>query len=145
MPLTLNLSPDAQARLRRRAEQSGVTAEEAAREVRQAAEQPPASVWGVLGMILILMLLPHMPRDPELEAKIAESFQPYVDHLLAHGTEEELAMLLPKMPLEEKFFYETATPEEWSREFLAWAESHRELPTLPPCAFSREADYEDRD
>ena len=142
---TLNLPPDAQARLRWRAEQSGVTAEEAAREVRQAAEQPPASVWGVLGMILILMLLSHMPRDPELETKIAESFQPYVDHLLANGTEEELAMLLPKMPPEEKPFYETATPEEWNKAFLDWAERHRDLPLLPTSAFSREADYEDRD
>lgn len=43
-----------------------------------------------------------------------------------------------------KPFYETATPEEWSREFLAWAESHRDLPLLPASAFSREADYEER-
>lgn len=42
-------------------------------------------------------------------------------------------------------FYETATAEEWSREFQAWVDSHSDLPLLPAGAFSREADYEERD
>ncbi len=40
-------------------------------------------------------------------------------------------------------FYETATPEEWSREFLAWAESHHDLPQLPPQAYDRAYFYEE--
>ena len=48
-------------------------------------------------------------------------------------------------PVEEKPFHETATPEEWSKAFLEWANSHDpNIPPLPLEAMSRESIYEDR-
>ena len=47
--------------------------------------------------------------------------------------------------LPEKPFYETATAEEWIAAFTEWTESHHDLPRVPVSAYSREADYEDRD
>jgi type III secretory pathway component EscR len=43
-------------------------------------------------------------------------------------------------------FYQTATAEEWSREFREWVDSHRtlNLPTLSDEAISRESIYGDR-
>jgi hypothetical protein len=42
----------------------------------------------------------------------------------------------------ERPFYETATPEEWVREFRNWAESHgRDTPALSDEAISRESIY----
>ncbi len=49
------------------------------------------------------------------------------------------------VPVTEKPFYETATAEEWSKAFLAWADSHD--PNIPPLsleAMSRASIYEDR-
>ena len=49
------------------------------------------------------------------------------------------------LPDEEKPFYETASPEEWSKAYLEWANSHD--PKTPPLsleAMSRESIYEDR-
>lgn len=100
MVLTLNLPPEAEARLRRRAKRTGISPEEAARKVVEAAQSPPTSLWFVLGLLLILALFQKEP-DPETEAAIRAAFQPYVDHLLTTGTEEELAALLPKLPSEE--------------------------------------------
>jgi hypothetical protein len=39
----------------------------------------------------------------------------------------------------------TLTPEEWIREFEAWAESHRDWPVLPPEAYERASFYEGRE
>lgn len=48
-------------------------------------------------------------------------------------------------PVEEKPFYDTATPEKWSKAFLEWANSHdTKIPPLPLEALSRESIYEDR-
>ncbi len=41
-------------------------------------------------------------------------------------------------------FYETATPEEWSQAFLAWAESHDQDTPLSDYAVSRESMYDDK-
>jgi hypothetical protein len=42
----------------------------------------------------------------------------------------------------ERPFYETATPEEWVREFTKWADSHDpNTPALPIEAVSRESIY----
>ncbi len=146
MALTLNLAPEAAARLRRRAEQTGLSAEQAAREVLQAAQQPPDSLWNVLGLILLLALLVKEP-SPEVEQAIRDTFQPYVDHLLANGTEEQLAALLPAMPtaLNTSIFSEAPTTEAWLADFDAWVESHRGLPPLPREALNREYYYEDHD
>jgi hypothetical protein len=47
-------------------------------------------------------------------------------------------------PLIERPFYETATPEEWVREFTKWAESHGpDTPGLTKEDVSRERMYED--
>jgi hypothetical protein len=49
----------------------------------------------------------------------------------------------PKTTL--KPFYETATAEEWSKEWRAWAESHtRNTPLLSDEAVERESIYEGR-
>jgi hypothetical protein len=46
----------------------------------------------------------------------------------------------------ERPFYETATPEEWVREFTKWADSHDpNTPVLPIEAVSRESIYSDSD
>ncbi len=46
---------------------------------------------------------------------------------------------------QERPFYETATTEEWVREFTKWADSHDlNTPALPLEAVSRESIYEDR-
>jgi hypothetical protein len=46
---------------------------------------------------------------------------------------------------EERPFHETATAEEWVREFTKWADSHDpKTPALPLEAVSRESIYEDR-
>ena len=43
-------------------------------------------------------------------------------------------------------FYETATPEEWVREFTKWADSRDpDTPALPIEAVSRESIYSDSD
>ena len=98
MSLSLNIPLDAQERLRIRAERTGLSREDAAREVLAAAETPPDSMWDVLGMILLVLLLSKMDPSPDVEEAIRISFQPYVDHLLKNGSEEQLTALLPKMP-----------------------------------------------
>jgi hypothetical protein len=46
--------------------------------------------------------------------------------------------------LSERPFYETATPEEWIKEFTKWADSHDpNTPALPIEAVSRESIYSD--
>lgn len=46
---------------------------------------------------------------------------------------------------EEKPFYETATPEEWVKEFLDWANNRdRNTPGLTLADVSRDTIYEDR-
>jgi hypothetical protein len=46
----------------------------------------------------------------------------------------------------EQPFYETATPEEWVREFTKWADSHDpNAPALPIEVVSRESVYSDSD
>jgi hypothetical protein len=50
----------------------------------------------------------------------------------------------PTEAAEMRPFYETATPEEWVREFPKWAESHDpNMPGLTPEDLSREKMYED--
>lgn len=50
----------------------------------------------------------------------------------------------PNGKQEERAFYETATPEEWVREFTEWAESHGpNTPGLTREDVSRERMYED--
>jgi hypothetical protein len=59
------------------------------------------------------------------------------------------SLLLPLVPENgaqpsERPFYETATPEEWVREFTKWADSHDpNTPALPIEAVSRESMYSD--
>jgi hypothetical protein len=99
MTLTLDIDQAAQERLRQRAQSIGVLPEVAEREVIEAAQNPPESQWGVLGFILLLALLTKGEElSPEVDQAIRTAFQPMVDHLLKHGTEEQLAVLLPKMP-----------------------------------------------
>ena len=99
MTLTLDIDQQAQERLRRRARSIGVPPEVAEREVIEAAHNPPESLWGVMGFILVLALLTKdQELSPEVDKAIKTTFQPMVDHLLKHGTEEQLAALLPKMP-----------------------------------------------
>ena len=99
MTLTLDIDQAAEERLRRRAQSIGVPVEQAEREVIEAAKDPDASGWAVLGFILMLALL---PKDTEFSADLMKAlntvFQPMVDQMLKHGTEEQLAALLPKMP-----------------------------------------------
>jgi hypothetical protein len=100
MTLTFDIDQHAQERLRRRAQSIGVPVEQAEREVIQAAKDPEASGWSVLGFILMLALL---EKDTEFSAELGKAistvFQPMVDRMLKHGTEEQLAALLPKMPV----------------------------------------------
>ena len=99
MTLTLDIDQQAQERLRRRVRSSGVPVEKAEQEVIQAAKDPDASGLAVLGFILILVLLAKEKEfSEELGQAISTAFQPLVDQTLKHGTEEQLAALLPKMP-----------------------------------------------
>jgi hypothetical protein len=99
MTLTLDIDQQAQERLRRRVRSSGVPVEKAEQEVIQAAKDPDASGLAVLGFILILALLAKDKEfSEELGKAISTAFQPMVDQTLKHGTEEQLAALLPKMP-----------------------------------------------
>ncbi len=99
MTLTLDIDRDAEERLRRKAERIGVPLDRAEREVIQAAQNPPDSQWAVLGFILLLALLAKDKEfSVELGQAISTAFQPMVDHLIKHGTEEQLAALLPKVP-----------------------------------------------
>lgn len=51
----------------------------------------------------------------------------------------------PAPPTESRPFYETATPEEWVREFLSWAnDPSRHTPSLTHEDVSRESLNEDR-
>jgi hypothetical protein len=55
-------------------------------------------------------------------------------------------MLERLIQIEERPFYETATPQEWVKAFHEWVESHRDL-NLPPLsdeAISRESIYGER-
>lgn len=55
------------------------------------------------------------------------------------------AMAERLMELEEPPFYETATPEEWTRAFLEWTESHdRNTTLLSDEAISRESIHGER-
>lgn len=55
------------------------------------------------------------------------------------------AMLLRPEPGEGDAFYQTATPEEWSRAWRAWAASHEpQSPGLSNEAISRDSIYEGR-
>ena len=99
MPLTLDIDQAAEERLRRRAQGLGGPVEQAEREVIEAAQNPPDSQWAVLGFILLLALLAKDKEfSEELGKAISTAFQPMVEHLLEHGTEEQLAAMLPKMP-----------------------------------------------
>lgn len=52
---------------------------------------------------------------------------------------------IPKLPIQEQPFYETATPEEWAAELRAWAASHDQMtPLLSEEAMGRESIYEGR-
>ena len=97
MTLTLDIDQAAQERLRRRVQSSGVPVEKAEQEVIQAAQDPDASGLAVLGFILLLALL-GQEFSEELQRAISTAFQPMVDQTLKHGTEEQLAALLPKVP-----------------------------------------------
>lgn len=56
---------------------------------------------------------------------------------------QELGLMNGAQP-SERPFYETATPEEWVREFTKWADSHDpSTPALPIEAVSRESIYSD--
>ncbi|GFE72149.1 hypothetical protein [Chroococcus sp. FPU101] len=66
---------------------------------------------------------------------------------------EEKTLLSSKIQLEdqpskapERPFYETATPEEWAKAFMEWAESHRgmNMPHLSDEDISRESIYGER-
>jgi uncharacterized membrane-anchored protein len=56
------------------------------------------------------------------------------------------AMLKRLIEPQQRPFYETATPTEWSIAFQEWVDSHRtlNLPTLSDEAISRESIYGDR-
>jgi len=77
------------------------------------------------------------------------SVNDYLRQLLGlNGLLQDLA-LAPENGAEaarqERPFYETATAEEWVREFTKWADSHDpNAPALPLEAVSRESIYEDR-
>jgi hypothetical protein len=63
-----------------------------------------------------------------------EQLKPYLDALLERLVQSQ----------QERPFYETATPEEWSRAFRAWADSHeRNTPLLSDYAVSRESMYDE--
>ncbi|MDV2999551.1 MAG: hypothetical protein N5P05_001157 [Chroococcopsis gigantea SAG 12.99] len=68
-------------------------------------------------------------------------------------SQEEKTLLSSKIVLEDiqvetsdRPFYETATPEEWGKAFLEWAESHRgmNMPHLSDEDISRESIYGER-
>jgi hypothetical protein len=69
---------------------------------------------------------------------------------MRHGGElsgRRLKVTVADGPTDEgaKPFYETATAEEWSRAWAAWAESHpADTPLLSDEAISRDAIYEGR-
>lgn len=88
---------------------------------------------------------------------ILEQIKPETVALLASlaserglSVDEFLRSLLPinensQGEIEEKPFYETATPEEWVAAFREWAANHD--PNIPPLSLedvSRESLYEDR-
>lgn len=101
MVLTLDIDLQAQERLRQQAQSIGVSPEVAERKVIEAAKNPDVSGWTALGLILMLALQGKDKEfSEELTKAISTAFQPMVDRLLKHGTEEQLAALLPKMPPE---------------------------------------------
>ena len=121
MTLTLDIDQQAQERLRQRAQGSGVPPEVAERKVIEAAKNPDASGWVALGLILMLALqVKDKEFSEELAKAISTAFQPMVDRLLKHGTEEELANLLPKMPpLDTKAQAALALLDRWNEEDAA--------------------------
>ena len=79
---------------------------------------------------------------PELEVRLRREAE-------RHGMEpgEYAARLLrDRLPATEPkpSLWNTLPPEEWARQFREWAESHRELPVLPPEAMERESFYGER-
>lgn len=60
MSLVLNLPPEAQERLRQKAAQTGMSAEEAVRKASEAVQQPTVgngTSWMLLGLLLLALLL----------------------------------------------------------------------------------------
>ena len=128
MTLTLDIDREAEERLRRRAERIGVPLDRAEREVIKAAQNPPDSQWAVLGFILLLALLAKGKEfSSELDQAISMAFQPMVDHLIKHGTEEQLAALLPKMPpIDAKQQAALALLDQWDQEDAAMTEEEKD-------------------
>jgi predicted transcriptional regulator len=77
--------------------------------------------------------------SPELEKKLQEAAErrqlPPVEY--ARAVIEDCLKSEP----EAEPFWKTATPEEWEREFRAWADSHDGLPVLSDEALTRESIY----
>jgi len=76
-----------------------------------------------------------------------EIMQAIIAKATAHGLSvndylrQELGLTNSAQP-SERPFYETATPEEWVREFTKWADSHDpNMPALPIKAVSQESIY----
>lgn len=85
-------------------------------------------------------------------AEIVHSLTTEEKSLLAQKVKQDLEELSPEngdiasATLRERPFYETATPEEWSKAFMEWAESHRgkNHSSLSDQAISRESIYGER-
>ncbi|WP_293331390.1 hypothetical protein [Microcoleus sp. CAWBG58] len=71
----------------------------------------------------------------KITSRTADQIKPLLD-----------AMLKQLIEPQQRPFYETATPTEWSIAFQEWVDSHRtlNLPTLSDEAISRESIYGDR-
>ena len=87
-------------------------------------------------MTLALELTPEM--EEQLRQEAARQGQPLEAYALAR-------LQVPQPSTEPRPFYETATPEEWEREFRAWVASHDYVtaPVIPMEALRRENMYED--
>lgn len=75
----------------------------------------------------------------KLTSRSPEEIKPYIDELLAR-------LGVQKADEPTASFYETATHEEWSKEFHQWIDSHKgeDIPVLSEEAMSRESIYPDR-
>jgi hypothetical protein len=95
------------------------------------------------------------PNLKELEQFYSEDIETITLLLakISHRSPSEIKPHLDTMlerlvqPVQERPFYETATPNEWVAAFRDWVESHRglNLPTLSDAAISRESIYGERD
>jgi hypothetical protein len=87
-------------------------------------------------MTLILELTPEL--EQQLRQEAAQRGQALEEYALTR-------LQKPQPSTEDRPFYETATPEEWEREFRAWAASHDYItaPVIPMEALRRENLYED--